>query len=445
MLKRFRLAALVLTLSLTIVVMAQGDDCPALVEQALNSVDEFCSGIERNEACYGNIDVDAEPQPDVSNFRFNEPGDIEDIEHISSLSLSGMNTPDEWGVMLMSVQANLPDSLPGQNITMLLFGEVTLGDRRMAELPQVEMKIRKNGRVRSGPGTEFQQIGSVRNGDVVMADARNEAATWVRIVLEDGSRGWVLADVTTARGPVSSLVVLNDDLDADRIDYAPMQAFYFSSGVGDAQCNEAPLDGMLIQTPEGAGEIELVINEAKVQVGSTIFLRAIPGEFLRIAVLAGEIRVTVAGQTVIAPAGTEVVIPLNREGVVDGPPELEVYDEDDVAALPVGVLPERVRIAAPLSPSELEEVLVRNRTPLSGDWRLLSASCGERLGEIIPIEFAVDGTELTMIFFGSTLEFDQVEGGTYSDGVRVLYVLSPDYIESQNTVNSCSISLQRVG
>ena len=31
-----------------------------------------------------------------------------------------------WGVALMRIQANLPDTLPGQNVTMLIFGDVQI-------------------------------------------------------------------------------------------------------------------------------------------------------------------------------------------------------------------------------------------------------------------------------------------------------------------------------
>jgi hypothetical protein len=138
-------------------------------------------------------------------------------------------------------------------------------------------------------------------------------------------------------------------------------------------------------------------------------------------------------------------VALDGDGKATGDLTLEVYEEDDVTNLPVQLLPEEITIAKPLTAAELAEVLEKNRTPLNGEWRLLSASCGEKLGEIIPITFEVDGAEMVMVFFGSEMPFSQVEGGTYGDGTRSLYVLSPEYIESQNNSNGCSISLQLVG
>src|SRR5436190_320574 len=97
-----------LTLSVTAVVLAQGE-CPALVQEVLESTDKLCSGIERNQACYGNIQIDATAQPEVTDLKFSSPGDIEDIARFQSFDLAGLSTPDTWGVMLMQVQANLPD------------------------------------------------------------------------------------------------------------------------------------------------------------------------------------------------------------------------------------------------------------------------------------------------------------------------------------------------
>ena len=47
--------------------------------------------------------------------------------------------------------------------------------------------------------------------------------------------------------------------------YNPMQAFYFQSGV-DAMCPAAPDSGMLIQTPEGVGEVTFLINEVDISL-----------------------------------------------------------------------------------------------------------------------------------------------------------------------------------
>src|SRR5690349_21824079 len=79
-------------------VLAQ-DDCPLLVESALGAAERLCTGVGRNQACYGNINLQAEAQPDAPRVRFEEPGDIADVGSIRTLRLDGMNVDASvWGI-----------------------------------------------------------------------------------------------------------------------------------------------------------------------------------------------------------------------------------------------------------------------------------------------------------------------------------------------------------
>lgn len=101
--------------------------CPAIVETALQALDTLCQGAARNQACYGHRMLVAEAQPDVTDFQFDTPGDITAVSAIRTLHLQPLDEVEAtWGVALMKLQANLPDTLPGQNVTVLLFGDVTL-------------------------------------------------------------------------------------------------------------------------------------------------------------------------------------------------------------------------------------------------------------------------------------------------------------------------------
>lgn len=111
---------------MTISSVAQDDSCSLLVREALERTTEVCSETGRNEACYGNISIEAEAQPDTENFTFEQSGDIVSIADLSRMTLAEMQGDDTWGVALLRIQANLPDTLPGQNVTMLLFGDVSL-------------------------------------------------------------------------------------------------------------------------------------------------------------------------------------------------------------------------------------------------------------------------------------------------------------------------------
>jgi hypothetical protein len=105
----------------------EAETCPAIVETALQSLDALCQGAARNQACYGHRMLMAEAQPDVTDFQFDTPGDITPVSTIRALHLQALDEADSaWGVALLRLQANLPDTLPGQNVTVLLFGDVTL-------------------------------------------------------------------------------------------------------------------------------------------------------------------------------------------------------------------------------------------------------------------------------------------------------------------------------
>jgi hypothetical protein len=103
------------------------DACPVIVKTALEAVATACSGVERNTACYGNVFIQAEAQPGVTDLRFDAIGDTVNLIDIQSLTLNGLDVAtDQWGVALLLVQANIPDTLPGQNVTILLFGDVQI-------------------------------------------------------------------------------------------------------------------------------------------------------------------------------------------------------------------------------------------------------------------------------------------------------------------------------
>lgn len=472
MLRRVVILFVMALLSVSVAgVSAQGSSCPAIVEDALASVDVSCTTIGRNQACYGNILIDAELNQAVT---FNERGDIVPLSAVDSLSLSPMiEAESAWGVALLQTQANLPDTLPGQNVTMLLFGDTYIeafykaGDAvevAEVEVERVIIEVSPSGsgniNVRGGPGTGFAVVGVLPGNSTVSADGRNSAGDWLRVTLEDGRIGWVFADLldgdafdtlevledaalsadagTRAIAPgdevrgtltraaleqtytfqafigeafditlqaesagldtyleilnaAGDLVAFNDDApDLARstdsalrpfiatetgeftinvtsfrrndvgdyvltLDYAeegglraPMQAFYFTSGIGATGCVEMPRDGVLIQTPEGAGEVLLLANEVLVELGSTIYMQADPDDSMYIYVLEGRARVQAFGGAQFVPEGTVTRIPIDGRPAASGPPEPPVpYDLDVFTGLPLGVMGREIVIADP--------------------------------------------------------------------------------------------------
>lgn len=118
----------------SIVIAQTASTCPDIVNLALQAADEFCTDLKRNTVCYGNVRLEATPQDDVTSFYFERIGDIAPVNHLASLRISPMNIDaGEWGVAVMALQANLPDTLPGQNVTFVLFGDVTLENATTSE------------------------------------------------------------------------------------------------------------------------------------------------------------------------------------------------------------------------------------------------------------------------------------------------------------------------
>ncbi|MBL8130385.1 MAG: hypothetical protein JNL42_00900 [Anaerolineae bacterium] len=106
-------------------VRAQAETCGVLFEQALTSAAANCESMSRNEVCYGNVQIIAQPQTDAADFVFDAPGDVAQLGAIRTLSLSArLEEAQEWGIALMKIQANIPDALPGQSVTLLAFGDV---------------------------------------------------------------------------------------------------------------------------------------------------------------------------------------------------------------------------------------------------------------------------------------------------------------------------------
>lgn len=109
-------------------VVAQSEECEAIVTEALAEVDTLCEGLFRNSACYGasivNSQIIAEPRP--VDF-FVNPGDQEALINFSMIQPQPMNLETgEFGVTLLNILANVPNTSPGQAVLFLLVGDASL-------------------------------------------------------------------------------------------------------------------------------------------------------------------------------------------------------------------------------------------------------------------------------------------------------------------------------
>ena len=327
--RAYKLLLMCLVLCLAPPAWAQGD-CPMIVATALDTADAACDALGRNQLCYGNATVDVTPREEGMALQFQQPGDTVEVMDVASVQLSAFGlTSEEWGVALMKAQANLPETLPGQNVTFLLLGNVSLID---ASEPLVERPVTaiSGVNVRALPTTNAGVIELLRVGEEVIATGRLADSSWVRVRPDTALTGWVSADFLS--GEVQALLPVEPGTSA----FGPMQAFYFTSGLADTPCATAPDSGILIQTPAGARTVQLRVNDVGIELGSTVFLQAVPDDGMYVSVLEGHATLTAQGQSQVVPPGTVGRVPLGADGAADGPPEYPVpYAFQMLRTLPV--------------------------------------------------------------------------------------------------------------
>jgi hypothetical protein len=335
-------------------VLSGATTCPEIVTGALKTADRLCEKAGRNQACYGHITLEASPQPEVAEFVFDEEGDVVNVVDVQTLRLSAMDeTTGSWGVALMRVQAGLKDVSSVEPVILLLFGDVEIENAMTMPSSTVDVAVVAGDtvNVRSTPSAGAEIVGRLRTGQIVTATGRLVDGTWLRIALPNsGGVGWVYAPLLEAKDGIASLDVVEGSSSPA---YGPMQAFYFRSGGSDTTCPQAN-NGLLIQTPEGVAQVSLLINEVDIQLGSTVFFQAQPGEAMTISVVEGSARVEAAGGAEKAYAGSQITVPLTDDLKPAGPPEPpKAYDMSEMEFLPVDYLARPISVHAPLTEDEL--------------------------------------------------------------------------------------------
>jgi hypothetical protein len=99
--------------------------CEQILEQAYDSLATGCTSVGRNQVCYANGQIDTELNLDT--LRFSSGGDIVPIVNMERLFTHPLNLEQgSWGLSLFKLQANLPDTMPGQNVTFLVYGDTRI-------------------------------------------------------------------------------------------------------------------------------------------------------------------------------------------------------------------------------------------------------------------------------------------------------------------------------
>ena len=249
------------------------DTCPIIVDKALAAVNDHCSGLDRNQACYGYVRVDATFAGEVDADVFSAPADITDITTLRSLHTTALNPEEDlWGVAVLNVQANVPLTLPGQAVTFLLLGNTQVENQVEAQkafVPRdpvpVVVQAQERVNLRSGPGTVHNVVTTADSGETLIADGISPDGEWLHVFYQNTS-AWIYRPLVRSSLPwrIARLQVVETD------PQTPMQSFYFTTGLGLPRCSEAP-DAVVIQGPQNV-TVNLTVNGANITIGSTVIL-----------------------------------------------------------------------------------------------------------------------------------------------------------------------------
>ncbi len=287
--------------------MAQSDECPALVQEALDQLGQNCNALDRNSACYGYNRVDATFTEAVEDTFFSQPADRSALTQLQTVETAPLDLSEEfWGIAVLNVQANIPNTLPGQAVTFILLGDVAVDNAVAPEdalqaADPISVTTLVGANIRSGASRNANVIGSVPTGTTLDADALSTDGQWLRILYESGP-GWISREVIQATGDLNTLPNI------DREARTPMQAFYFRTGIGDPSCTTAP-SLLVVQGPQGV-KVDLSANGADVTIGSTIVFRSLGDGLVQLMVIDGEAQLG----NVLVPQGFSVKARLSEDG-----------------------------------------------------------------------------------------------------------------------------------
>ncbi len=204
-------------------VAAENASCQLLIEKAMEASAEYCSQIDSNKACYGNNTLKADLVPG-STGQFVERGDIVSVDQLERIVASPLKTDsNEWGIAVLKVLANLPRSLPGQTVTMVVFGNTTLDN-------------------------------------------------------ESGN----------------------------------LESFFFSSELGQIQCEKVPEDGIMISVPDGEG-VSFVVNGSELTLMGDASITAVKNGQMEVNLYEGVGRIISNGQEEYFQGGEQVSVDLGGE------------------------------------------------------------------------------------------------------------------------------------
>ena len=317
--------SLILILILPARALLQDGVCPPLVQRALAEAGNQCANLPRNAACYGFNQVSAQFSTDVADDFFTRPADTTDLTMLQNITTAALDDAlGHWGVAVLNVQANIPNSLPGQGVRFILFGDVSLtnevspAEARQPVTP-IEITVTIGANFRSGPSTRTNALGGILAGTTLFAEGISEDGNWAYAHDKFLGWGWLAREVITTTGDLSTLPVVTES------SRAPMQAFQFRTGLGRISCDQAP-SALMVQGPQDL-KVTIEANGAAITFGSTLLLQTLDNQ-MKITTVEGEAIVN----DLLIPEGYEAGAVLNEEGEAGEFGGMERVTEEELEA-----------------------------------------------------------------------------------------------------------------
>ncbi|MCC7448026.1 MAG: hypothetical protein IT324_11455 [Anaerolineae bacterium] len=303
--------------------------CSQLVSNALKTLSSSCSGLDRNQVCFGNPrltitfrDSSADTPP------FGKAGDVAGLDRVKAITTGALNvTRNEWGLAVLKVPVvNLPGAAAGQAVTFILYGDTSLTSTTEPvavptvppNAPKCNATVTRATYLRGAPGPNEQQVKLLQPSSPISVSARVSNNAWV-FGESQGQTGWIFTQVTKLDCDVNTLPA--DDPSVPKAT-AGLNAFYFATGVSaQSECKDVPPSGALIQSPSGQ-KISFRVNGADITVGSTVVIRSDPGKFMTVSLLDGKATIAAFGKTETLLPGQELSLLLGGANGLDviGPP-----------------------------------------------------------------------------------------------------------------------------
>lgn len=332
--------------------------CPVAVEDSFTATEILCSDVASGEACIGNGRVDSVFNADVGTA-FSQANDRVQLTSLEQMSLASGST---WTVMRAQLELATTDGGDIATGTLFAYGNLTLTDtgRVASGSAQNGTVIAARGmNVRRTPGNDGVAVWQLQGGQQIIVTGISADREWIRMIIpnEFAGTGWVYAPYIEVDGGDETLAIVNEGSpipDLAPPEFAPAQSYELLSAPAIDGC-DAPVSGLLLQSPSGTPDaLRLQINNAEIQISGTVFIQALVGEVLRISVLEGQATAIANGSEATAMSDSRINVPLDINLVVNGAPQVEAFNVNELTGVPTRILPRQ--IAFGLAPIEEIEV-----------------------------------------------------------------------------------------